>query len=403
MIYLHVWLTYPDGERVKAGEIIVAEPNVKRGGALEGEFRYTTEYLDSPRAFSLDPVALPLENCLFQANNPHTGIHQVFEDSLPDDWGRQLLIRRYRLSRGKQRVPHLLSCIAESALGALSYINPDSSQEEIKLAGLPDLPSLLFAAERYEQGVHVQEDELQLLLQAGSSPGGARPKALIESDGISWIAKFPSMRDRYDVVRLESASLDLARQSGLTVPEFYIVETATKAILLVRRFDINNRAGRRHLVSMKTLLQAENFYHCAYRDVADIVRCHSNHPEKDLANLYHWMVFNAATGNTDDHLKNIMMQHDDKGWQLTPFYDLVPNINQNMEHTLMFDTSYYSPGRDGLLNMASAFGLSKQKATAIVECVWNTMAGWESIFSDHGVSEQDIDNLRKDIATRLAH
>lgn len=403
MIYLDVWLTYPDGERIKAGEIVAADPDEKHGGALQGEFRYTAEYLSSPRAFSLDPVALPLKNKIFQATNPHTGIHQVFEDSLPDDWGRQLLVRRYRLPRGQQRAPHLLSYIGGSALGALGYINPDNPQAAANSAGLPDLPSLLLAAERYEQGAHEQGNELELLFQAGSSPGGARPKALIEAGEKSWIAKFPSSRDRYDVVRLEAACLALARRSGLTISEFDVVEAASKAVLLVRRFDLTQTGGRRHMISMKTLMQVDNYYNRAYHDVADIIRCHSDHPQKDLADVYHWMVFNAAIGNTDDHLKNIMMQHDDDGWQLSPFYDLVPNINQNMEHVLMFDSSYYQPGREGLLNMASKFGLSKRKASSIIESVWSVMEDWQSIFSDYGVPEQDIENLAKDISARLAH
>jgi len=401
MIYLDVWLTYPDGERVKAGEIAAADADAGHGGALHGEFRYSAEYLASPRAFPLDPVALPLESRIFQANNPHSGIHQVFEDSLPDDWGRQLLVRRYQLPRGEQRAPHLLTHIAESALGALSYINQNNRQPEAHSAGLPDLPALLLAAERYEQGEQEQGNELQLLFQAGSSPGGGRPKALIEGNGKSWISKFPSTRDRYDVVRLEAASLDLARRSGLIVPEFDVVEAASRAVLLVRRFDLTDEGGRRHLVSMRTLMQVDNYYTRAYHDVADIVRCHSDHPQWDLAAVYHWMVFNAAIGNTDDHLKNIMMQHDDDGWRLAPFYDLVPNINRNIEHVLMFDASFYAPGREALLNMASKFGLSKRKASSIVESVWSVMADWENVFSGYGVPDQDIAKLRKDILVRL--
>ena len=401
MIILDVWLTYPDGERVKVGEIAAVDPDASHGGALQGEFRYTAEYLASPRAFSLDPLALPLESRNFQANSPHSGIHQVFEDSLPDDWGRQLLVRRHKLPRREHRAPHLLTCIGESALGALSYINQDKPQAKSNSAELPDLPSLLTAAERYEQGEHEQGNELQLLFQAGSSPGGARPKVLIEAGGKSWIAKFPSTRDRFDVVRLEAASLDLARRSGLTVPEFDVVEAASRPVLLVRRFDLTG-GGRRHLVSMKTLMQVDNYYTRAYHDVADIVRCHSDYPQQDLANVYHWMVFNAVIGNTDDHLKNIMMQHDDKGWQLTPFYDLVPNINQNMEHVLMFDSSFYSPGRTALLNMASKFGLSKRKANAIVDSVWNAMADWEGVFAGYSVPNEDIVRLGKDISARLA-
>jgi len=31
-------------------------------------------------------------------------------------------------------------------------------------------------------------------------------------------------------------------------------------------------------------------------------------------------------GNTDNHLKNFLMLHDETGWRLSPAFDLVPNI-----------------------------------------------------------------------------
>jgi serine/threonine-protein kinase HipA len=35
----------------------------------------------------------------------------VFEDSLPDDWGRRILTKRYQLNREDQRVPQLLGLL----------------------------------------------------------------------------------------------------------------------------------------------------------------------------------------------------------------------------------------------------------------------------------------------------
>ena len=102
MIGRELWLYYRDCRRVKACEIVAADPDASDGVALAGECGYTAEYLASPRAFALDPVALPLESRIFQASNPHSGIHQVFEDSLPDDWGGG---ERYRLPARHPVVP----------------------------------------------------------------------------------------------------------------------------------------------------------------------------------------------------------------------------------------------------------------------------------------------------------
>jgi len=51
---LTVWLTLPAAEVVKVGELAVDDPDAR--GALEGQFRYTPEYLENPKAFPLDPL-----------------------------------------------------------------------------------------------------------------------------------------------------------------------------------------------------------------------------------------------------------------------------------------------------------------------------------------------------------
>ena len=107
MIRLDAWLILPSGESVKAGTLVVADPDNVRG-ALPGQFRYTPEYLENPKAFPLDPLHLPLSVDIFDADRPRAGVHGVFEDSLPDDWGRRLLVRRYKLGRKDQRIPQLL-------------------------------------------------------------------------------------------------------------------------------------------------------------------------------------------------------------------------------------------------------------------------------------------------------
>lgn len=63
----------------------------------------------------------------------------------------------------------------------------------------------------FERGVF-QEAEVSLLLGAGSSLGGARPKALVfdETNGEHCLAKFPSIKDQVDVVRIEAATMSLA-------------------------------------------------------------------------------------------------------------------------------------------------------------------------------------------------
>ncbi|HEN47312.1 MAG TPA: hypothetical protein ENI75_02990, partial [Mizugakiibacter sp.] len=213
MIHLIVSIRLPDGDSVIVGDLAVADPDANRG-ALRGEFRYRQSYLDDPRAFSIDPEHLPLAPGIFEANRPRAGVPAVFEDSLPDDWGRELLVRKYQLARDEQRVPVFLRLIGVNGLGALRYEDAsphrgrpaapgvvarrrtaprqDLAALRRRSAAVSDLPALNAAARRALQGGEDRRpaggnplaggdsrNDLDLLFRAGSSPGGARPKVLI--------------------------------------------------------------------------------------------------------------------------------------------------------------------------------------------------------------------------------
>jgi serine/threonine-protein kinase HipA len=61
------------------------------------------------------------------------------------------------------------------------------------------------------------------------------------------------------------------------------------------------------------------------------------------------MVFNIMIGNTDDHLQNFIMLHDDSGWRLSPAFDLLPNIGFNQEHVLRIGMNTLPPNAAALL------------------------------------------------------
>ncbi|MHB8428575.1 MAG: type II toxin-antitoxin system HipA family toxin [Acidiferrobacterales bacterium] len=417
MIRLSVWLRLPDGSRLLAGALAVGDPDPRRGGALQGEFRYDPHYLAHPAAFPLDPIHLPLREDSFFTDRPKDGVHAVFEDSLPDAWGRGLLARRHRLPRAFQRTPEFLARIGAQALGALSYeaLPPESRsrrparKEPVVLgdARIPDLSELLDAARRHADGQDPSADdpEALLLFRAGSSPGGARPKVLILDQGIHFIAKFPHRQDEVDFVRVEAASLELARRCGLSVPEFRVMDCGDAAALLVRRFDVDDTSpdGRAHLVSLSTLLGAEGYYHFGYPDIADLLRRISDRPGDDLPALFGLAVFNAVLGNTDDHLKNFAMLHGRQGWRLSPAYDLMPDVAHRQEHVLHFGASRgCRPDRDALHDLARQAGLSAVSSSRILKRTAEVMKDWNSVFREHGVPERDLVRLRPSIEGRIA-
>ncbi len=400
MIKLNVWLTLPDGQLLQAGELVSATP--AENGAITGQFRYHTSYLQHPDAFGLDPLHLPLQADLFSANRPKAGVHAVFEDSLPDDWGRRLLIRRFRIPRLKQRIPYLLKYQGAAGLGALGFGTAPFQPVSLK-AGTHDLQQLLDRTEEFERDSAI-DDDLTLLFEAGSSPGGARPKVVIEDKGISWLAKFPSFRDKFDMIALEAATMELARMTGIRTPVTKIMPCgANKQTLLVERFDLTQSNGRCHMVSMQTLTEAEGFYNLGYCDLADIIRKISSVPKQDLYQLFLQMIFNVVIGNTDDHLKNFCMLHDEQGWRLSPAFDLLPNVAMNREQQLHIDCQFQPTRGDALLREAPNFAIKHPpKARQIINNSINIIArSWQQVFTKFKVPQHDIDILNNDISNRI--
>lgn len=316
----------------------------------------------------------------------------MFEDSLPDDWGRRLLARKHRIPRHQQNLPTLLLALGGAGLGALSYAERGRPQDASAEASVIYLERLVQAAEQFERGEDADAD-ISVLLSAGSSPGGARPKALVydETCGDHYLAKFPSIKDPVDVVRIEAATMRLAAQAGLNVPVTRLVECGGRPVLLVRRFDLLPQ-GRRHTISLLTLMRMKGYYQCRYGDILNLVRKVSADPVVDSEQFFRQMVFNAVVNNTDDHLKNFWMLCDtDEGWRLSPAFDLIPNIGRNDEHVLFFDLDPIYPGRSHLERLGRAWGVSR--AAAIVEQVYTAVAGWRAEFSACDLSAVDIERF----------
>lgn len=92
-----------------------------------------------------------------------------------------------------------------SGLGALTYFEEGVRPRAQAGTNLAELREILDVAWRYDAGENIVEEELSLLFKAASSPGGARPKALIRTDDDSHcIAKFPNSRDRLPVIPIEA-------------------------------------------------------------------------------------------------------------------------------------------------------------------------------------------------------
>jgi serine/threonine-protein kinase HipA len=114
------------------------------------------------------------------------------------------------------------------------------------------------------------------------------------------------------------------------------------------------------------------------------------------------MVFNAALGNTDDHLKNFALLHGEGGWRLSPAYDLLPDVLERREHVLHFGTAGTIPTRAALDDLACSFGVTPVGARRIRQQVLAAVAAWRGQMRTVSVPEIDIERLEGSISRRLS-
>lgn len=358
---LYVWVRCTHGETRFVGELATTEPST--AGRFDSEFEYAPEWSTDPRAFPLDPASLPLQPLgrRFRAEQLYPPL-SIFDDSLPDDWGRRLLARSLSLEGRTPSPPEMLLALPGGGPGALMFTESPSPPTPATTPPTQSLAGLLSAAARFEAGTLPPGDEFRKLLEGSSRAGGARPKALVHDEQGEWLAKFPSRsRDGiFDIVGLEATCLELARRAGLTVPETRLQAVGRRRVLLVRRFDVTKAGGRAHMISMRTLCRERpGVYVTSYTDLALALRKYSASPAEDVAVLFRHMTFNAAFGNVDDHLKNFWLLNGPSGYRSAPAFDLVPDVAERREHTLAFQYGYGCPTREILLTVAKEWQVAR--------------------------------------------
>jgi serine/threonine-protein kinase HipA len=231
----------------------------------------------------------------------------------------------------------------------------------------------------------------------------ARPKSLVHDTEGEWIAKFPSpARDgSHDVIGLEATCLELARNAALPTPQSRLQAVGKRRVLLVRRFDITPQGGRVHMVSMRTLCKERpGIFVTSYSDLAKVLDKHSASPAADVAMLFRHMVFNAAIGNVDDHLKSFWMLATPTGYRLAPAFDLVPDMVGRGEHTLSFRYQFGCPNEEDLLAIAAEWEVSDAERT--LEQVTAAVDRFTPIAREMQVgADQTLERIQADIRRRL--
>jgi len=377
-----------------------------RNNKESATFEYDPVWLRHAARFALEPALMLGPGAFHTA--PDAPLFGAIGDSAPDRWGRALMRRVSRRQAEREgravctlrEIDYLLMVDDEARQGALRFAERAGGPflreaDASRIPPLVELPKLLLAAERIVDENETDED-LRLLLAPGSSLGGARPKASVRlKDGSLAIAKFPRRDDGINVVAWEAVALTLAGKAGIAVPTVRLEEVSGQPVLLVTRFD-RVKGRRRPFLSAMSMLGAKDNESRSYLEFVDVLRRYGAAPMEDMVALWRRIVFTILISNTDDHLRNhAFLYEGQKGWRLSPTYDLNPvPIDIKPRVLVMAITEDDNAASLALaFEVAGYFEISTTGAREIAAEVAAVVSTWRAQAKRRGISRQEIDRM----------
>ena len=408
---VHVFLEHFNEINSKTdGKIPVGRLLLHEGQIL---FEYDANFIATNLAVS--PFHLPLKPGI-QMGKPDLfeGLPGLFNDSLPDGWGK-LLLDRLVLKNGisPQQLSPLdrLAFVGKNGMGALTYepeLGASSNNKVLDLENLARESALILEGESSEL--------LDQLMVLGGSSAGARPKVLLAyhplenkiisgqqelPDGFEhWLVKFPSSFDQTDIALIEMAYYLMAKEAGLEMANSKIMQGATgKSYFATQRFD-RQKNKRIHIHSAAGLLNADHRYPSLdYENLmrATLKLCNNI---QEVEKVFRLAVFNVFTHNRDDHSKNFSFKMDANGkWFFAPAYDLTFSYGPGGEHSSMVMGEGQNPNQAQLLKLADKFMLNN--AHEIIEQVREAASKWQKIAQSLDVRKESLQMIKKQIDLQL--
>lgn len=391
-----------EGQSHEVGEIVRADRTIY--------FRYNANFLRS--GLNISPLKLPFNNEIHSANpEPFDGLFGVFNDSLPDGWGR-LLLDRTLASKGVN-MQHLtplerLAYVGDRGAGALCY-KPKFDEDEPMT---PEIELDIIAREINHILKGSDSDIIEELFTLGGSSGGARPKVFVGYNNVTgelihgqhqmtegfedWIIKFPSSTDSNEIANIEYAYHKMALKAGLEMSECKLFTGLSgRAYFGTKRFD-RLKGNRIHMHTASGLMH-DNF-RMSTMDYGHLMDCAFRLEKhvKAYEKVLRLAAFNVFSHNRDDHSKNFSFLMDGKGrWNFAPVYDLTFSNSAYGFHSTMVAGESKNPGRKHLLKLSKHFGIKKTEL--ILDEVQDAISHWDSIAKECGVSHSTISHVKKKI------
>ena len=328
------------------------------------------------------------------------------QDAFPDRWGRLLFDRRERLAANEEQRPvrtpsnydYLVGIEDVTRMGGIRYsaeengtfINDDSKFSVPPLENLRDLCNACQEFESAEERNELPEQRwLDQLVDPGSSLGGARPKAnVVDADGRLYVAKFPSKKDIENTELIEHFAHILARKSGIQVANTRVIPIAKdRHLLLSERFDRDADGKRKHFASAMSLLGLNDGCGAStghgYLDIVDFIVGNCTNVQQNLCELYRRVAFNIIFGNTDDHFRNHGFILTQKGWTLSPAYDINPSTKTYQCLLINEDTEVSDI--NALRDSCESYMLDLTEASDIIDEVTHTINDWKRVATENQI------------------
>ena len=391
---------------LEMGGSTVLVGTVHDAGHIGLAIEYDASYLARTDSYPISPDA-PLQSGVI-APTVTTQIGAL-ADAQPDSWGRRVIGEALFAAAQRQRRPlpqlrdidYLLAVDDETRQGALRISDDDGATflatRNTVTPGIVELDRLTIAAQNFAENRATDED-LRLLFEVGSSPGGAQPKvSVLNTAGHLAIAKIPTLWEPLGP-SWEYVALEVAAQCGINTPRHELVGVADGTHLhVVERFDREANGGRRGYISARTLLMQGEHEDANYEMLASRVRHNSPSPDVDSEELYRRIALTLYLNNIDDHTRNHGFLRERTGWRLAPVFDVNPTARSRSTSGMGLRRRGQQHGRGlrELLDMAGVFGLSRDRALQLIGQVDDGWRGWRVEARSAGLDLEAVEYMTR--------
>ncbi len=359
-------------------------------------FEYDSYFLQTK--LELSPFNLPLKAGVQTSDQSvFEGLFGVFNDSLPDGWGRLLIDRKLRelgINPGVLSPLDRLRYVGSKGMGALIYEPEITGVDPKKNLDLDEIADETISLQKSDDDNQFVDD----LLAMNGSSAGARPKILVNIDKQDWIIKFRSFIDPKDIGSIEYAYNIMAKNAGLEVPEAKLFPSKKcSGYFAAKRFDRKN-GNRLHIHSISGLLNIDHRFPSLDYETILKVTSWLTKDIRESEKQFRAAVFNVLSHNRDDHAKNFSFLLNENGiWQVAPAYDLTFSSGPGGEHCSMIMGEGKSLKLTHILKLAEISGLTKQKALEIIDQVKCSISRWEFFAKEANVSKSSCALVKKSL------